>query len=209
MSTIIGYSPEITYMLEQLQRRLRAVLDGHVPATLSTERGAIDPRFDIIIGNVGLKDLSKVKEDTKSLPGLDQWPNTASSAINPIRFDKFGNRVDGIPHPKEPNPDWVTPASRSRSEQDAEEYLQAVDKNRAALPPSSPATPSESPERVKTAELNPEWITADFEWPSVKPTQWSLFIQPFMEKWEQHTELTPEDMKAAFRAGYEAGRKAK
>lgn len=136
MSTIIGYSPEITAMLESLRTRIGVMLDYPSPMVEMSQKEIhdYDRRFDIIIGNVGLKDLSRVKEDTKSLPGLDQWPNTA---------------------------------------------------------PSSPATPSESPERVETAEE--AWKAFWKEW--IGPTGNPDWFSP--------------EMKAAFRAGYEAGRKAK
>lgn len=134
MSTIIGYSPEITAMLEALKRRIDIMLDQPPSGiqNLHEDPSKTDPRFDIIIGNVGLKDLSKAKVEPKALPGLDQWPNVQS------------------------------------------------------LPPRSPSTPSESPERVETAG-----DAFDAWWDDLAGTEYLRVT-----------------FSSAFRAGYEAGRNA-
>lgn len=79
------------------------------------------------------------------------------------------------------------------------------------VPVPAPSVPVESvseEKRVETVVLNPEWITADFEWPSGNPTPWTVFFRDHYPK-AGVLHWTVEDMKAAFRAGYEAGRKAK
>lgn len=79
--------------------------------------------------------------------------------------------------------------------------------NTSYLPPSSPVEAFSDPGRVDTAEINPEWVTADFEWPSGNPTPWTVFIDSYREGDGTFKAFNVEDMKAAFRAGFEAGRK--
>jgi hypothetical protein len=58
--TITGLAPETRHMLRMLQTRIGLLLEGN-PSLLqaSKDPGRIDPRFDIIIGNCGIKDLAK------------------------------------------------------------------------------------------------------------------------------------------------------
>jgi hypothetical protein len=78
--------------------------------------------------------------------------------------------------------------------------------NVSALPSSSPVEAVSSPERVETAVLSPEWITADFEWPSGNPTPWTVFIDHFRLGDGTFKAFNLDDMKAAFRAGYEVAK---
>jgi hypothetical protein len=79
--------------------------------------------------------------------------------------------------------------------------------NRAALPSSSPVEAFSSPERVETAALNPEWIIADFNMDGTS-TEWTTFIRTYRHPDGGICLYSKQAMADAFRAGYEAGRKA-
>jgi hypothetical protein len=76
--------------------------------------------------------------------------------------------------------------------------------NTSSLPPSSPEEAFSGLGRVETAVINPEWIIADFEMGG-KATPWREFIHAHWPA-GRIKDYTMGDMKAAFRAGFEAGR---
>lgn len=160
---VVGLSTDTIQRLSRLRDMIDSMLDYPTPMTAIRPKEPwvnLSDRYDIIIGDFGIKDLSnsvlppsvlsapKQLGNASSLPGTDQWPNVAGEK-----------------------------------------------------------------------KLNPEWITADHEYPIGTKTAWKLFIESqASEQIEEKDEedllgfremFTEEQMKAAFRAGYEEGRKAK
>lgn len=157
-----------------------------------------------------------------TLKGIDQWPNTVP-AIGALDASYSAAQEDRIIPMKEPSENLkklLEDLKRMTPEEMDTLKLNLICNIAApSLPSSSTATSSEAPDRVETSELNPEWLTADFEWPSRKATEWSLFMhtqKPRLSDEENEDGQTGfvdvfsvDQMKSAFRAGYEAGRKAK
>lgn len=132
-----------------------------------------------------------------TLKGIDQWPNTAP-VIGAIDASYSATQEDRIISMKEPSENLkklLEDLKRMTPEEMEALKLNLICQiSTPSLAPSSPATPSESPERVETAEeaFDAWWARSEahcrkqgFGW------------------------LNKIDCHFAFRAGYEAGRKAK
>lgn len=93
---VVGFSPEMLDKLSRLLDQVQFLLDYPTPSIkhgLPTSWTNLSERYDIIIGDFGIKDLSnsvlptsvlpapKQIGNASSLPGTDQWPNVARDPV--------------------------------------------------------------------------------------------------------------------------------